>query len=136
MFMTRCTALLVSIALLAYTGAIAQQIPPEIANSTPEQRAAAQTAAMEKKLSLTADQVPKVEAINLQAAQKMEPVLKGTEGPLAKLRTSKAVEQEKETALQGVLTPAQFQQFLAAREELKQAVEQRLKAKQAGGASP
>jgi len=104
----------------------AQQIPPEVASSTPQERAKVLTLVMKEKLALTPGQLPKVEAINLDAAQKMEPVLKGSEGPLVKMRTTKQVEQGKEAALQNVLTPQQFQQFLAGRDEMKQKAEQKL----------
>lgn len=62
----------------------------------------------------------------------MDPVLKGSEGPLMKIRSMKAIEDQKETALKGILTPEQFQNFLAAREELKQKLEEKL-AEKAGG---
>jgi hypothetical protein len=122
--------------LLALPCRAAEEIPPGLANSTPEQRAKAQTLVMKEKLGLTEQQLPKVEAINLQAAQKMEPVLKGNERPLMKLQAMKSIEQEKEAALQGVFTPAQFQQFQAAREEIKQKVEQRLMEKKTEGGAP
>lgn len=109
------------------------QLPPELANSTPQERAKVQTLVMKEKLALTPEQLPKVESINLDAAQKMEPVLKGSEGPIVKMRTTRQVEQAKEAALQGVLTPQQFQQYLAGREEMKQKVEQKLMEKRAQG---
>jgi len=133
---TQRKTLVLVLALMMPSSAVAQQIPPEVANSTPEQRAKVQTLVMKEKLGLTQEQLPKVEAINLQAAQKMEPVLKGNEGPLIKMRTTKAVEQEKEAALQNVLTPPQFQQLQAAREEIKQKVEQKLMEQRAGGGGP
>jgi hypothetical protein len=120
------TLALLALALCAAPGVAAAQLPPELANSTPQERAKALTLVMKEKLALTPEQLPKVEAINLDAAQKMEPVLKGSEGPLVKMRTSKQVEQAKESALQNVLTPPQFQQFLAGRDEMKQKAEQKL----------
>jgi hypothetical protein len=121
------TIVLLALALWIAPGvAPAQQIPPEVASSTPQERAKVLTLVMKEKLALTPEQLPKVEAINLDAAQKMEPVLKGSEGPLVKMRTSKQVEQGKEAALQNVLTPQQFQQFLAGRDEMKQKAEQKL----------
>jgi hypothetical protein len=122
--------------LVAPTADLAQQPQSDfsaaLANSTPEQRAKFLTAYMKNKLSLTADHLPKLEAINLDTAQQMEPVLKGTQGKLLKLRAAHGIEQKKETALQGVLTPAQFQTFLASREDLKQQLEEHLMAKKSG----
>ena len=102
------------------------QLPPELASSTPQERAKALTLVMKEKLALTPEQLPKVEAINLDAAQKMEPVLKGSEGPLIKMRTAKQVDGAKEAALQSVLSPQQFQQYLSSRDEMKQKAEQKL----------
>lgn len=130
---------LVSLALgflVLAASASAQQIPPALANSTPEQRAQMQTQVMKEKLALTDAQLPKVSAINLQIAQKMEPVIKGNDRALVKVREMRAAEHEREAALQGVLTPEQMQQFQAAREEIKQKVEQRLIEKSASGGSP
>lgn len=129
-------AIALAVLLSAPTAGLAQQPQSDfsaaLANSTPEQRAKFQTAYMKSKLSLTADQLPKVEAINLDTAQQMEPVLKGTQGKLMKLRAARGIEQKKETALQGVLTPAQFQTFLASRDDLKQKLEEHLMAKRSG----
>src|SRR5262245_6440648 len=99
--------LLFALALALPAVAGAQEIPPGLANSTPQERAMAQTLVMKEKLGLSSEQVPKVEAINLDTAQKVEPVLKGNERPLIKLRTIKQAEQERDTALQKVLTPQQ-----------------------------
>jgi hypothetical protein len=124
--------------VLAAGAAGAQQVPPQVASSTPDERAKLQTMIMKEKLGLTPDQLPKVEGINLQAATKMDPILKGadTEGPLMKMRTVKEIETEKNAAMQGVLTPPQYQAYLAGQEEMKQKLEQKLMEKRAGGAKP
>ena len=121
-------------ALLHAAPAFAQEMKDALASSTPQERASFQTEYMKTKLALTPEQLPKVEALNLSTAQKMEPVLKGTEGPFMKLHAARAIESEKEAALQAILTPEQFQTFLASREELKQKLEQKLADKAAGQA--
>jgi hypothetical protein len=118
--------------LLAIPTFAAAQVPAALANSTPAERAAIQTDLMKEKLALTAEQAPRVQAINLDTAQKMEPVIKGTEAPVARMRQARAIENQKEAALQGVLTPDQFQKFLALRDEMKQKLEERLAKKAAG----
>jgi len=128
---------LVTLALALVTLALpivasAQDPSAALAKSTPEERAAFQTEYMKTKLALADEQAPKVQSINLDAAQKMEPVIKGTDGPLVKLRRARAIEAEKETALQGVLTPDQFQKFLAMKDELRQKLEQKMAEKAAG----
>lgn len=127
-----CLAFTLALLVLASGSALAQGVSPALAASTPAERAKIQTDFMKEKLALTAEQVPKVEALNLETAQKMEPVLKGSEGPFMKVRAAREIEQTKETALQGLLTPEQFQKFLASKDELKQKLEEQL-AKKAGG---
>ena len=130
----RRAPLLASIALLGLLlGAAASAQQDALVNSTPEQRAKLQTEFMVKKLGLQADQIPKVEAINLKSAQKMEPVLKGTEAPFVKLRTAKSINREKAAELEKVLSKDQYQQYLASREEMRQHLEQHIAEKRQGG---
>jgi hypothetical protein len=126
--------MLIALALLVPAAAYAQDMADALQSSTPQDRATFQTEYMKDKLALTAEQLPKVSALNLDTAQKMEPVIKGGEGPLMKLRAMKEIEARKETALQGILTPDQFQKFLAMREDMKQKLEQKLADKAAGQA--
>jgi hypothetical protein len=115
---------------LAASGASAQL--EELASSTPQERASIQTAFMKRKLALTPEQLPKIEALNLEYAQKMQPVITGSEGPLMKMRAAKGIEGEKDAALQNVLTPDQNQKWLAAKDELRQEMRAAI-AKKAGG---
>jgi hypothetical protein len=133
----RRVSLAVVLALALPLAALAQgAVAPALANSTPEQRAKIQTALMKEKLSLTPEQLPKVAAINLQTAQKMDPVLKGNDRPLMKARAAKQIEQDKDAKLQGVLTPQQFQTWQASQEEMKQKLEQKLMEQRSGGGTP
>lgn len=121
----RLTLLLVAAVLIA-PSASAQEFGPALKKSTPAERAKVQTLLMKDKLHLTEQQLPKVEAINLKTAETLEPVIKGNEGPLVRIRTLRQAERQKEAALKAVLTPQQFQDFLTAREEMRQKLEQRL----------
>jgi len=125
--------LVLSFLSLLAPAAHAQGPSEALQSSTPQERATFQTEYMKHKLALTDEQLPKVSALNLETAQKMDPVLKGSQGPLMKMRAMKAIEDQKETQLQAILTPDQFQKFLAAREELKQKLEEKLAAKASGG---
>ena len=127
----KAAALAVVAVLLLSVAASAQSQIEAIAKTTPEQREKVQTGLMKEKLALTAEQLPKVEAINLATAQKMQPVLQSTDGPLIRMREAKANEAQRDTALQTVLTPQQYQQWLAAKGEIKQKVEQKLLEKRA-----
>jgi hypothetical protein len=88
-------------------------------NTTPGERAKAQTAMMKSKLGLTDDQMAKVSELNLKYAEKMDPIIKGSEGPLMKARDVRSVEQEKEDELKALLSPDQFQKFQAAKDEMR-----------------
>jgi uncharacterized protein YaiL (DUF2058 family) len=115
-----------AVALLVAGAALAQE------RLAPDMRAKIQTEFMTKKLGLKADQIPKVQEINLKYAQKMEPVLKGNEGPLVKLRAAKAIDQDKDAELERVLSKEQYQQYLASKEEMREKVEQRIEEKRQG----
>lgn len=102
-------------------------------NSTPKQRAELQTMMMKNKLNLTEKQLPRVAAINLEAAQNMQPVFSSSEGPLMKMRTMRAVNQSKDAALKKVLTPEQYGQYLTMKEEMRSKIEKEIMQKSGGG---
>jgi hypothetical protein len=118
---------------LAALGALGQAAPgaraqteklDKLRNTTPEQRAKIQDALMTQKLGLTDEQKPKVAALNLEYAKKIQPLIESGR-PLAQLREMRELNQEKEAALQKVLTPEQFKKYLAAKEEMRKKIEQR-----------
>ena len=65
----------------------------------------------------------------------MEPVLKGDLNPMSRLSQGQAIQQERDTDLQKILTPDQFQTYLASKNDMRQKVEDQLAAqvKAAGG---
>jgi hypothetical protein len=65
--------LFVAASIVSIAGAAPAQDFQALAHTTPQQRAEAQTALMKERLGLGAPQLPKVQAINLEAAQKMGP---------------------------------------------------------------
>ena len=122
-----CIALLVAtMSLLIVVAAGAQNEMEKLKSSTPEERARLQTEMMKVKLSLTPDQTPKVAAINQKYAQRTEPIIKGQEGPLMRLRQMREVGQAKEAELKGVLSPEQFQKYLAEKQEMREKFEDKL----------
>jgi len=102
-------------------------------DTTPKERATAQTMMMKSKLDLTEAQTPKLAAINQKYAEKMEPVIKGSEGPFMKMRAVKDIESQKEAELKKVLTPEQFQKFLAGKDEMREHLIDRIKEQRAHG---
>jgi len=114
------TALLLSVA----PGALAQM--DQLKNTTPEQRAKLQTDLMKSKLALTPEQTATIGAMNEKYAQRMEPIIKGSEGPFTKMRQMKQVSEAKEAELKTILSPDQFQKYLAEKEEMREQFEEKL----------
>lgn len=116
--------------LLLVAGASAQ--PEALKKSTPEERAKLQTAFLRERLSLTEEQLPKVSAINLKSAEKMQPVITGDQGPFKKRREMKEIGDEKDAEMKGVLTADQYTKYLAAKEEMQEKLKKRLMEKLSG----
>ncbi|OCX53365.1 hypothetical protein BEL04_03430 [Mucilaginibacter sp. PPCGB 2223] len=117
--------------LLFFAFAVAQPAHAQdkadmLKNSTPEQRAKMQTGMMKTKLQLDTTQVVKVQAINLAAAQKMDPILKSDGGKLAKLRQMRDIENTRDKELKKVLTDDQYKKYEAAKEEMKEKMKERM----------
>ena len=94
--------------------------------SRPEQRAAIQTQFMKDRLSLPADVLARVQEINLKYAQQMDPVLKGTDGKLAKMQKARGIMAAKDAELKAILSPEQFEAYDDAKDDIKAAMESRL----------
>ncbi|GEM_PF-393907 len=95
-------------------------------NSTPTERAASQTRFMKTKLNLSQDEVTKVQEINQEYAEKVEPVLKSSSMGFLKMRDIQAILEQKDDTLRSVLTAEQFEIYTNAKDELKQALRQDL----------
>jgi hypothetical protein len=87
-------------------------------DTTPAERAKAQTAMMKTKLGLSEAETAKVGTINMKYAERMEPIIKGSEGPFKRMEAARTVEQAKEAELKSVLTPDQFTKFEAGKQEM------------------
>ena len=97
-----------------------------VIQSRPEQRAAIQTQFMKDRLSLPADVLARVQEINLKYAQQMDPVLKGTDGKLAKMHQARGIMAAKDAELKAILSPSQFEAYDDAKDDIKAAMESRL----------
>ena len=102
-------------------------------DTTPAERAKAQTAMMKTKLGLSDAEVAKVGPINMKYAERMEPIIKGSEGPLIKMRSVRTVEEAKEAELKGVLTADQFTKFEAGKEEMMEKLADHIREDRAKG---
>lgn len=93
-----------------------------LVNSTPSQRADSQTRFMKNKLGLSDSKLAEVQAINLQFAEKADPIIKGSSMSLIKMNDMKNLQEQKDQALQQVLNEQQFQLYANSKDELKEAV--------------
>jgi hypothetical protein len=118
--------LIVFAALLLWLSTTASAQLAALKNTTPQQRATLLTKLMQNKLGLTGNTLQQVSAINLEYANKVQPILQGADRPLEELREIRELNEQKDAALQKVLSPDQFQQYQAAKAELRQRFEQRI----------
>ncbi len=104
----------------------------DLKNTTPEQRAKALTEVMTTKLGLSPEQTSKVANLNLTYANKMEPLIKGSEGPFVKMREMRQINEAKEAELKQILTPQQFEKYLASKEQMREKVLEKVEQKANG----
>jgi hypothetical protein len=121
----------VTITMLMYAVTVFAQME-ELRNTTPIQRAKLQTAFMKMKLKLAPEQMKTVMGINLKYAQKMDPIIKGNGGKLRKATQASAIDEAKDNELQTVLSGEQYQAYMASKEEMRQRMVEKIKAKRAG----
>ena len=119
-----CVAVFLLAAVLG-TGVVLGQ-RKELAKTTPEQRAKIQTDLMKSILSLKDDQLDQVAKINQEFAEKADPLLKGSEGDLTLMKQMNALDKEKDTELQKVLTSEQFETYGKNKKEIMKKMEAEL----------
>lgn len=99
--------------------------------STPEQRAKAQTEYLKTNLQLDDQQTQKIAEISLKYAQKMEPVIKGSGGKLSKMKTAKNINAQKEAEYKQVFTSDQYKKYAELKDDMKNDVKKKMKQRQA-----
>src|SRR5882724_6334463 len=87
--------------------------------NTAETRAAALTEKMKTELSLTDDQYPQVQALNLKYAQKNAEIFKGSDGKFAKFRALKSSQKAKNKEMKVILNKDQYKRYEKMVEEMK-----------------
>ena len=116
-------------ALLLAVPPVARAQMDKLASTTPQERAKMQTEFMKNRLDLTPEQLQRVGALNLKYAQRMDPVIKGSEGPLMKMRQMREINEAKVGEPKGILSPPQFEKYLASKEEMREKLEQKVEEK-------
>ena len=87
---------------------------------------------MTTKLGLTPEQTGKVAELNLTYANKMDPLIKGSAGSLVRMREMKQINQAKEAQLKQILTPQQFEKYLASKEQMRENLAKKVEEKSKG----
>lgn len=106
-------------------------------NQTPEQRAERAANAMQQKLSLTADQKQKVQAIELERIKKNEEWRKNDEGAMkGKMEERKAYFKSSQDKIDAILTAEQKKTLAASRAEMKDRMKDRKGGKGPRGPRP
>jgi Spy/CpxP family protein refolding chaperone len=119
------TNIIRSIALLAclsFITVVAQAQEEERTPLTPEERATKWTEWMKTELSVTAEQEPKVHEINLKYAQQTESVRAQGGSRRSKFKDVKSIDDAKDEELKAVLSPEQFEQYRAKKQEMRKKV--------------
>jgi Spy/CpxP family protein refolding chaperone len=87
---------------------------------TAEERAQKWTDWMKKELTITAEQEPKVHAINLKYADQMDDIKTSEGDRRSKFKDARATNQAKDEELKTVLTPEQFTKYTEKKQERQQ----------------
>ena len=94
--------------------------------TTPEERAEAQTLMMKENLGLSDVQLEKVRAINLKYAKVMDPTIQGPDGPMMKGRVASNHQQQKDGELKAVLSADEYQKYLASKQSMREHIVERI----------
>jgi hypothetical protein len=95
-------------------------------DTTPEERAEAQTLMMKENLGLSDATIQKVRAINLKYAKTMDPTIQGPDGPMMKGSVTVNRQKQKEGELKAVLTPDEYEKYLASKPKMREHIVERI----------
>ena len=95
-------------------------------DTTPEERAEAQTLMMKENLGLSDAKVEKVQAINLKYAKVMDPTIQGSEGPMGKRGVASNRQLQKEGELKAVLSADEYEKYLASKPKIRDHIVERI----------
>ena len=95
-------------------------------DTTPEERAEAQTLMMKENLGLSGDKLEKVRAINLKYAKVMDPEIQSDDGPMKKGNVASNRQAQKDGELKAVLSPEEYEKYLASKLKMRDQIVQRI----------
>jgi hypothetical protein len=94
--------------------------------TTPEERAEAQTLMMKETLGLSDAKVEKVQAINLKYAKVMDSTIQGSDGSMMKGTVASSRQQQKDGELKAVLSADEYKKYLASKQEMREHIVERI----------
>ena len=94
--------------------------------TTPEERAEAQTSMMKEYLGLSDEKAAKVQAINLKYANVMDPTIQGSDGPMGKRIVVSNRQLQKEGELKAVLSAEEYERYLASKPKMRDHIVERI----------
>jgi hypothetical protein len=94
--------------------------------TTPEERAEAQTLMMKENLGLSEEKVEKVRAINLKYAKVMDPTIQGDDGVMKKGMVASNRQAQKDGELKAVLSADEYQKYLASKLKMRDHIVERI----------
>lgn len=115
--------LLIWITVLCLNSAVFAQQPM---SHDPAERANKLTEWMTTNLSLTADQVPRVQDINLRYAQKMTDLKQSTQPKPEKMNQLKSLSEQKDAEMKTVLNPDQYKSYEARKKEMEKRMKEKM----------
>ena len=92
---------------------------------SPEELTKMQTQQFKRKLSLTADQEPKISAVLLDYSTKLVAAKDSKGGKLKRMQEVKQLTETKDQAMKGILTDQQYTDYLKLMEEQKEKLKER-----------
>ena len=126
------TVLIVFIAGLGCTVYGQGKLEELMNETTPEERAQMQTDLMRQSLTLTEEQQPRVQEINLKYSRKVQDVYSTPGGKLQKLKKLKNISTEKDKEMKNVLSAEQYSTYEKNKEEMKEKIRARAKERKKG----
>ena len=109
---------IITLLFLFITSAVMAEDMSFLLTTTPSQRAESQTRFMKNKLGLSDEITSKIQAINIEYAEKIDPILKGSSLGIIKKHDVEKIQEQKDNALQSILTPQQFDVYNKSKDEL------------------
>jgi len=120
--------IIVCFVLLVFTSnfTYGQNIPKDLKDKTPAERAKFQTDLMKSKLNLDSNQSTKVQSVNLKYAQKFETILKSNDSKMTRLKQAMELQKLKNEELRKIFSASQYKTYEKIEDELKAKVKSKM----------